>query len=543
MNKAEYLVVDSGGFIKNAPLRELGQHLVTLREVIDEIRDKPTRQRLKALPYELEYRQPSSEGLRVVTEFSKKTGDYPSLSAVDLMVLAVAYDLEAEKCGTAHLNKEPKVQKTVEFYQPSKGISEGDKKIAGFYTPTNGVGAKEVGEELSDANTTSRDENFSTFQFWREPIADIPLDLDFGAADISATEPSDNNKTAQCSLSTEELENLNSFLTERSFICDYNLSQVDTCVANLIDENTSTKYSNIQRWFKHIKSYTSASQEKHESLNLELIFARINDGFDFSVEDVMGGADLGAREQHHADVVSSDEGVVLNDSDKENEDYEGDDDDDDGWITPSNIKEKKNLMSGETAEEKRVDVACITTDFAMQNVLKQIGLNILGTNGMIIRETKTWILRCYACFRTTPLLDKKFCPKCGNKTLKRVSVTLNADGSQDIHISTRRPLTSRGKKFSLPAPVGGKHGTNPKLCEDQREAQQRLSKKAVMRNNPLDPDWIAGSSPFATKDVTSKSAMLGLRGEGRGQAQQGGQYWAQKNPNSGRKSTGSKRRK
>ena len=47
MSKAEYLVVDSGGFIKNAPLRELGQHLVTLREVIDEIRDKPTRQRLK----------------------------------------------------------------------------------------------------------------------------------------------------------------------------------------------------------------------------------------------------------------------------------------------------------------------------------------------------------------------------------------------------------------------------------------------------------------------------------------------------------------
>ena len=36
------------------------------------------------------------------------------------------------------------------------------------------------------------------------------------------------------------------------------------------------------------------------------------------------------------------------------------------------------------------------------------------------RETKTWILRCYGCFKTTPLMDKKFCPKCGNKTLKRV---------------------------------------------------------------------------------------------------------------------------
>ena len=245
-----------------------------------------------------------------MTEFSKKTGDYPSLSAVDLMVLAVAYDLEAEKCGTVHLNKEPKVQKTVEFYQPSKGISDGDKKIAGFYTPTAGEGVQESDGNNTNSHNADHEQNFSTFQFWREPIAEIPLDLELGAAaaDISATEPSDNNNTAQCSLSTEELESLDSFLTERSFICDYNLSHVDTCVANLIDETTSTKYSNIQRWFKHIKSYTSASQKKQENLNLELIFARINDGFDFSVEDVMGEADLGAGEQHNADVVSSDEG-------------------------------------------------------------------------------------------------------------------------------------------------------------------------------------------------------------------------------------------
>ena len=47
MSRAEYLVVDSGGFIKNAPLRELATHLVTLHDVIDEIRDKPTRQRLQ----------------------------------------------------------------------------------------------------------------------------------------------------------------------------------------------------------------------------------------------------------------------------------------------------------------------------------------------------------------------------------------------------------------------------------------------------------------------------------------------------------------
>ena len=106
--------------------------------------------------------------------------------------------------------------------------------------------------------------------------------------------------------------------------------------------------------------------------------------------------------------------------------------------------------NGIPEEDKEIIVACLTNDFAMQNVLKQIGLNVLSADGVVIKVTKTWILRCYTCYFTTPKMDKQFCPKCGNKTLKRVSVTLNADGSQQIHISTRRPLSTKGKKFSLP---------------------------------------------------------------------------------------------
>ena len=82
--KAEYLVIDSGGFLKNVPLRELGDNLITLPEVIEEIRDKETRRRLEVLPFDLEFKQPSTEAIQKITEFSKKTGDYASLSAVDI---------------------------------------------------------------------------------------------------------------------------------------------------------------------------------------------------------------------------------------------------------------------------------------------------------------------------------------------------------------------------------------------------------------------------------------------------------------------------
>ena len=56
--------------------------------------------------------------LFTVTEFSKKTGDYPSLSATDIQVLALTYQLEAEFVGVSHLKQEPEKvnQKDYWFY-------------------------------------------------------------------------------------------------------------------------------------------------------------------------------------------------------------------------------------------------------------------------------------------------------------------------------------------------------------------------------------------------------------------------------------------
>lgn len=92
---------------------------------------------------------------------------------------------------------------------------------------------------------------------------------------------------------------------------------------------------------------------------------------------------------------------------------------------------KKNL-NNDIIEEKPSVVACVTTDFAMQNVLKQIGLNVAALDGRVIKQLRTFILRCYACFKTTSIMTKVFCPNCGNKTLKRVSVSLDENGKQKV---------------------------------------------------------------------------------------------------------------
>lgn len=84
-----------------------------------------------------------------------------------------------------------------------------------------------------------------------------------------------------------------------------------------------------------------------------------------------------------------------------------------------------------------------------QNVLKQIGLNVVGLDGRVIKQLRTFIFRCYACFKTTSNMTKVFCPKCGNKTLKKVAVSVDENGQQRIHINPRKPLTARGKKVSM----------------------------------------------------------------------------------------------
>lgn len=58
------LVADAGPFIKGAPLHKWSSKVVSVREVVSEIRDKATRERLQVLPYELVFREPSTEALQ-----------------------------------------------------------------------------------------------------------------------------------------------------------------------------------------------------------------------------------------------------------------------------------------------------------------------------------------------------------------------------------------------------------------------------------------------------------------------------------------------
>ncbi|EAU31184.1 conserved hypothetical protein [Aspergillus terreus NIH2624] len=183
----------------------------------------------------------------------------------------------------------------------------------------------------------------------------------------------------------------------------------------------------------------------------------------------------------------------TNDEDKEEDGAASDSDGE--WITPSNLKKRQvrddNISADASPEPKVMQVATMTTDFACQNVLLQMNLNLLSTSTLQrIRHLKSFIKRCHACFFTTKDMTKQFCPRCGKDTLTRVSCTTTANGQFTMHLKKNMQWNNRGNRFSVPKPVhgsangkwkggGGQKGWGTELifAEDQKEYTRAVTEE------------------------------------------------------------------
>lgn len=184
----------------------------------------------------------------------------------------------------------------------------------------------------------------------------------------------------------------------------------------------------------------------------------------------------------------------------------------DGWITPANVKKHQakdmNSATVPISDDAKMQVATITTDFAMQNVLLQMNLNLLSTSLQRVKKVKTWILRCHACFEKTKDMSKQFCSRCGKPTLTRVSCTVNQNGKFTIHLKKNMQWNHRGDRFSIPKPVpgaangkvgqgkgGGQGGWGQELilAEDQKEYSRVMNGQSRRKEkNPMDEDYLPG---------------------------------------------------
>ncbi len=235
------------------------------------------------------------------------------------------------------------------------------------------------------------------------------------------------------------------------------------------------------------------------------------------------------------------------------------DDDGIGWITSSeDIKVMKNEAggvldpgktgtiggkNGENNQAKKASgphlsqrAACATTDFAMQNVLLQMNLILLSTEGMRIRRLKTWVMRCGACFKihlpdedfkdeTNHHMRRLFCKHCGSDMMQRISASVDGKtGRLKLHFSKRkqgRHHSIRGTKFALPKP-----GTNNKYKGDLLLREDQLLSGAWNQKVKINSGrkyQTAKSQSMFGRDIASS---VGCNVRSTSSASFGGKGWA-----------------
>ena len=156
-------------------------------------------------------------------------------------------------------------------------------------------------------------------------------------------------------------------------------------------------------------------------------------------------------------------------------------DDGEGWVATSKEirsmkaagaldpeKKPEGVANNSTVQARGPPIgqraACATTDFAMQNVILQMNLELLSVDGMRVRKLKTWVTRCGACFKVYtssenvgPLGSKRlFCERCGSDMMQRIAASVDGKtGRLRLHLSKKYKHNLRGTKFSLPKPGSG----------------------------------------------------------------------------------------
>lgn len=154
MASIKSLVLDAGPLLTQSysDIQHLSENFYTTPSVHNEIKDEKARQNLLLWGERLVIRQPKPEYIRIVSEFSKKTGDYSALSSTDIQIIALCYEVEVElNNGDWRLRKYPG-QKDINANQ-----KKGEEKTA---TPSEPVKEPEapvttVEEEITATESTN----------------------------------------------------------------------------------------------------------------------------------------------------------------------------------------------------------------------------------------------------------------------------------------------------------------------------------------------------------------------------------------------------
>ncbi|XP_075635434.1 RNA-binding NOB1-like protein [Castanea sativa] len=477
--------------------------LVTVPEVMAEVRDPASRHRLSfLLPSSLHSMDPSPDSLNKVIKFARATGDLQTLSDVDLKLIALTYTLEAQIHGTKHIRECPPPVHVVN----AKRLPE--KELPGWGSNVPNLGEWEA---LERASLGDGDGGMSNSNSRILPLQDLNLNV----VDDKESEVGSENQEGEVEGGGVSGVRPRRFLPKKKEVTiegkkmvasgvDASQGEFDEDAGDwmpAVSRSTHRRFlrrkarrehyeamaekdaqedaeknrdSNVVEDGRSLENEMKEGENGDESLSTILEQMRLEE----EEEDTSNELDISSErlgssnpelagasfESNEAEVDGEDEVDMVNEGlDHVEMSSQADESVDASYADDGSSEQSWMLRSLSESS-----VACVTSDFAMQNVLLQMGLRLLAPGGMQIRQLHRWILKCHACYTVTAEIGRIFCPKCGNGgTLRKVAVTVGENG---VVLADRRPrIRLRGTKFSLPLPQGGREAITKNLIlrEDQ----------------------------------------------------------------------------
>lgn len=591
----QFLVVDSGPIIRLTGMSTLwkkAKRFYTVPAVLQEIRDAKARQHLDNLPFTLTPREASREGMHAVVEFARQTGDYNSLSSVDIQVLGLLYDLEREGCGgdMSHVRTIPKRTLGLGKIESLDGgtttvvdeknyiVEEEDAEekagedanqascdhfqSSSAYSSADSSTVHDEAEEDEDENPAApvpdaRPTSWAALLKQNEtPIASsLPSNTDatqvaFAKCGLSPTSDDEQSKDTvsggQFSDAEDDEDSIGSISDEE---CDAYILDPDEVnprklgVAKSLEKELKSDFPSLAASLlvayegsddeadeEHIENpageadpYKEEEERKLRSLKpisksgkLYNSFTKYGDLMKPKPKDkVKTTAVHQSAPTPKAAADSHDKRLDKNQSRiiggmgfaGQGDDVE---DEGEGWITSTkDISSMKavgaldpsrnpNGLEGNVGAAKiqpqgplmSQRAACTTTDFAMQNVILQMNLELLSVDGIKVRKLKNWVTRCGACFTVYtnsdnpgPLGRRLFCERCGSDLMQRIAASVDGKtGRLRLHLSKKYKHNLRGTKFSLPKPGSGNRFQGDLLLREDQLLMGAWSQKVKMRS-------------------------------------------------------------
>ncbi|XP_028807175.1 RNA-binding protein NOB1 [Neltuma alba] len=544
-------VVDANAIIAGGErLHNYADKFVSVAEVIQEIRDPVSRHRLSLIPFNIEPMEPTQEAINKVIKFAKATGDLQTLSDVDLKLIALTYTLEAQIHGTKHLRDIPPPVQVVNV----RRLPEKDMPGWGSNVPNLEEWEALEHETEDKSNSSSRilplrdlnlnlvpQDNHSEDRSAEHKSEPPPENLERG--EYGSRKPGRNfHKKKEVNIEGKKMvadgidasqgqfdDNAGDWMpavsrsTHRRYLrrkarreaLSHSQDQQDLeeNIGGAVEDGRSSNQLVHQSDEKsHVENADFEDhklvkeKEERESLPASLKKMSLEEGASLEVidgEDKLNACseELESNDSRLLETVSSGDVTMatkpceLDTVNDESNHFEA--------ISETSEACDSSFVDDDSSEQSWMprslsesSVACVTGDFAMQNVLLQMGLRLLAPGGTQIRELHRWILKCHACYAVTAEIGRIFCPKCGNGgTLRKVAVTVGENG---VILAARRPrITLRGTKFSLPLPQGGRDAVTKNLILREDQLPQKLLYPKTKKANKQDDDFFTPDNIFS----------------------------------------------